>query len=128
MSAVSLYRQYAEKYPLDPVPEKDFALLVSELRPAVDDDDESEPTPARTEKKGDIAATAMTPARAPLSEVRNDHVNMQNEIRDELRDRNPQTISKCRELYSAWKNTTKNSTGTGTTKRKMDVLGWGFPE
>jgi hypothetical protein len=136
MSAVSLYRQYAEKYPLDPVPEKDFALLVSELRPAVDDDNESEPAPApapapasaRIEKKGDIAAIAMTPARAPLSEVRNDHVNIQNEIRDEPRDRNPQPISKCRELYSAWKNTTKNSTGTGTTKRKMDVLGWGFPE
>jgi hypothetical protein len=134
MSAVHLYRQYADKYPSDPVPEKDFALLVSELRPAVDDDDddESEPAPAsataKVEKKGDIAATARTPARAPLSEVRNDHVNKHNEIRDEPRDRNPQPIPKCRELYSAWKNTTNNSTGTGTQKRKLNVLDWGFEE
>jgi hypothetical protein len=126
MSAVNLHRQYSEKYPADPVSEKDFALLVTDLRPAIDDERETVPT--RAEDKGGAAATAKTPARAPLSEVRNGHANMHKETRDEPRDRNSVPPSKCRELYSAWKNTTRNSTGSGTPKRKLNVLGWGVGE
>jgi hypothetical protein len=122
MSAVNLHRQYLEKYPSDPVSEKDFALLVTDLRPAIDD--ESECVPTMAEDKGGADATAKTPARAPLSEVRNGHANMQKETRDEPPDRNSVPPSRCRELYSAWKNTTRNSTGSGTPKRKVNVLGW----
>jgi hypothetical protein len=117
MSAVNLHRQYSEKYPSDPVSEKDFALLVTDLRPSIDDE-------SMAEDKSGAAATAKTPARAPLSEVRNGHANMQKETRDEPRDRISVPPSKCRELYSAWKNTTRNSTGSGTPKRKLNVLGW----
>jgi hypothetical protein len=125
-SAASLYRQYSEKYPTDTVPENDFALLVSELRPAIDD--ESELAPALAKDKSDVPATARTPAQAPVHEVRNDRV--QQEIGNNPRDRNPgpPPNSKCLEFLGAWKEITKNSTGTKTSKRELNVLGWGFRE
>jgi hypothetical protein len=108
------------------VPENDFALLVSELRPAIDD--ESELAPALAKDKSDVPATARTPAQAPVHEVRNDRV--QQEIGNNPRDRNPgpPPNSKCLEFLGAWKEITKNSTGTKTSKRELNVLGWGFRE
>jgi hypothetical protein len=125
-SAAGLYRQYSEKYSTDPVSEKDFALLVSELRPAVDD--ESERVPALAEDRGDISAAARTAAQAPVGEVRNGRV--QQEIKNNPRDQNPgpPPNSKCLELLGAWKGITNNSTSAKSSKRKVNVLGWGFGE
>jgi hypothetical protein len=115
--AASLHRRYSEKFSTDCVSENDFALLVSELRPAIDD--ESERVSAVAEDRSDVPATAGTPAQAPVHEVRNGR-----------RDRNlgPPTNSKCLEFLGAWKEITKNSAGTKNSKRKLNVLGWGFGE
>jgi hypothetical protein len=130
MSAARLYRQYSAKYPSDPVSENEFALLVSELRPAVED--ESEHVSALGNEKGDAAVTERTPSQAPVRDIRNGDGNadVRRETRHDPRDRNagPPVQSKYLELLSAWKEITKNSTGTKNSKRELNVLGWGIGE
>jgi hypothetical protein len=125
-SAASLYRQYSAKYPLDPVPENDFVLLVSELRPAVEDESERVSTLAKD--KSDGSEIVRTPTQASVGEVRNGRV--QQETKNKPRDRNTghPPNSKNLELLGAWKEITNNSAGTKTSKRKLNVLGWGFGE
>jgi hypothetical protein len=111
-SAASLCRQYSEKYSSDTVSENDFAPLVSELRPAIDD--ESEHVPASAEDRSDVP-----PAQAPVHEVRNGR-------RDRIL--GPPPNSKCLEFLGAWKEITKNTTGTKNPRRELNVLAWGFEE
>jgi hypothetical protein len=78
---------------------------------------------------GGAAVTERTPARTPVDEVRNGHVDKNKETRDDRRDRNSGPHpSKFLELYGVWRNKTRNSTDTGAPKRRVNVLGWGFGE
>lgn len=125
-SAASLYRQYSAKYPLDPVPENDFALLVSELRPTVED--ESERVSALAKDKSDVSAIVQTPTQASVGAARNGRVQHESKNKPRHRNTGPPPNSKNFELLGAWEEITKNSAGAKTSKRKLNVLGWGFGE
>lgn len=133
-SAARLYRLYSEKYPSDPVSENDFALLVIELRPAVDD--ENDHTSASADDESDHAATARSSVQAPVSEHGNNMDMQQEETWEDSQDRTsgPPPNFKLLEFASVWKNTGpsgafgKHAADTVTPKRRLNVLDWGFGE
>ena len=108
--------------------DNDFALVVTQLRPAAD----GEPKRASEliDGDGDDAAIAQTPAQAPVSEVCNDPMGINCATRGDSRLRSPGPPSNFKffEFVRVWKSLGQQSAGAGTSKRSLNVLGWGFEE
>lgn len=122
-SAYRLWRDYLDKYPSDPVSDDDFALLVTQLRPAADIGNMR--ASALADDESNAAVMAQSPAQAPVSEARNDSTRINPGMRDESRGPEPLPNYKLLELIGVWK---QHFARIGTPTRSLNVLNWGLGE
>lgn len=119
VSVPLLLQSYRDEHPADPVTEQEFRKLINELRPQ-SGEAERQITPNTTE------AHAERQVRPVTKQVSTMNRNDEHETMDE-RDGNldPRTTNIFTEFVNGWRNMRPNG---AMSKRKLDVLSWGFGE
>lgn len=130
VSVPLLLQSYREKYPSDPVTEQEFAKLVDEMRPDLNEV-ERQTTPGI---KTAHAESQVYPVAKQVSPMNNNDEHERTNERDGSLE--PQTTSIFTEFVNGWKKLRPNgalSNDQGDAagrqpRRKLNVLSWGFGE